>query len=77
MAANLNVPELRRKCSHGGHARTRVDARTLARWPWGVMQILADKLCELWHSPDETTDQNAPARCLPPPGIARPMHPDL
>eukprot|EP00971_Amphidinium_carterae_P133187 2637365-Amphidinium_carterae.1 len=41
------------------------------------MQILATTLCELWHSPQSAVSQVTPAKNIPPPGIARPMHPDL
>eukprot|EP00971_Amphidinium_carterae_P104417 2067731-Amphidinium_carterae.1 len=49
MASNFELPELRRKCSHGGHPRRRLDSKALARWPWGVMSIIANKLCQIWQ----------------------------
>eukprot|EP00971_Amphidinium_carterae_P321037 6381635-Amphidinium_carterae.1 len=70
MACTLNIPELRLQCNHAGHRRRRIDSKSLARWPWGVMCILADTMVRVWH-------EGLPTPAAPPASVALPIHPDL
>eukprot|EP00971_Amphidinium_carterae_P248633 4935377-Amphidinium_carterae.1 len=79
MALSFDLPGLRKLCSHGGHPRQRVDTKSLARWPWGVMKLLAVQLKTLLQTrAPRVQQQSDPA--IPPqlqPATALPLHPDL